>query len=81
MEPYVVGVGWATVLGAFLFVCGFVWYYALFWLFNAIKNTSAMAKFVRMYVISKHRERRREKEKYIKETLLARDSRITTTDY
>ena len=52
METTVLYIGWATVIGALLFACCWVWYYALFWLFNAIKNTAAMGKFIRMHAIS-----------------------------
>lgn len=71
METVVTYIGWAVVAGVLFLACGWVWYYALFWWFNAIKNTAAMSKFVRMYVISMHRKRRREKLKYIKDTLLS----------
>lgn len=71
METTVMYVGWATVIGVLVLACGWVWYYVLFWWFNAIKNTYAMVKFVRLYVISTHRKRRRDKERYLREVLLS----------
>ena len=61
MEIVVMYVGWAMVVGALVLACGLVWYYALFWIFNAIKNTYYMGVFIRFWVIAVHRKRRIEK--------------------
>lgn len=62
METTVLYIGWATVIGALALACGWVWYYALFWWFNAIKDTAAMGKFIRMHAISIRRRRAREQK-------------------
>lgn len=76
METTVLYIGWATVIGALLFACCWVWYYALFWLFNAIKNTAAMGKFIRMHAISIRRKRARESRRYAQEALLRTSQKV-----